>query len=198
VASRRAFSRSAMATMLASVPPSGRSRYLSTSSRIRTPSSVVSGSTRSDPSRKAPGVRRVPGRRCAAFANAEGKPWRPYVCTNRFGRLRPKLDLEHVRLHDLRPFVASVLIDGGRPRGAPSPLPTSLPVGRRHEPNAPLTCSASFSGGPSNRDPQPISPWCSRVARGRRRDGKLSHLLGIWHRCRPGRRPRNRVDSVRL
>jgi integrase len=35
------------------------------------------------------------------------------VCTNRFGRLRAKLDLDHVRLHDLRHFVATVLIDGG-------------------------------------------------------------------------------------
>jgi integrase len=49
------------------------------------------------------------------FANADGKPWRPDVCTNRFSRLRAKLDLEHVRLHDLRHFVASVLIDGGIP-----------------------------------------------------------------------------------
>jgi len=49
------------------------------------------------------------------FANAEGRPWRPDVCTNRFGRLRAELDLEHVRLHDLRHFVASVLIDGGIP-----------------------------------------------------------------------------------
>ena len=47
------------------------------------------------------------------FANADGRPWRPDVCTNRFGRLRAKLDLDHVRLHDLRHFVASVLIDGG-------------------------------------------------------------------------------------
>lgn len=47
------------------------------------------------------------------FASAEGRPWRPDVCTNRFGRLRAKLDLDHVRLHDLRHFVASVLIDGG-------------------------------------------------------------------------------------
>jgi integrase len=47
------------------------------------------------------------------FATPEGRPWRPDVCTNRFGRLRAKLDLGHVRLHDLRHFVASVLIDGG-------------------------------------------------------------------------------------
>ena len=47
------------------------------------------------------------------FSNAEGRPWRPDVCTNRFGRLRGRLGLEHVRLHDLRHFVASVLIDGG-------------------------------------------------------------------------------------
>lgn len=49
------------------------------------------------------------------FANAEGQPWRPDVCTNRFGRLRATLGLERVRLHDLRHFVASVLIDGGIP-----------------------------------------------------------------------------------
>lgn len=49
------------------------------------------------------------------FTRGEGKPWRPDVCTNRFDRLRATLDLEHVRLHDLRHFVASVLIDGGIP-----------------------------------------------------------------------------------
>lgn len=49
------------------------------------------------------------------FGSPEGRPWRPDVVTNRFGRLRATLDLEHVRLHDLRHFVASVLIDGGIP-----------------------------------------------------------------------------------
>lgn len=46
------------------------------------------------------------------FATPEGRPWRLDVCTNKFGRLRAQLGLEHVRLHDLRHFVASVLIDG--------------------------------------------------------------------------------------
>ncbi|MFP4511957.1 MAG: tyrosine-type recombinase/integrase [Acidimicrobiales bacterium] len=49
------------------------------------------------------------------FANVEGGPWRPHVCTKRFTRLRARLGLDHVRLHDLRHFVASVLIDGGIP-----------------------------------------------------------------------------------
>ncbi len=49
------------------------------------------------------------------FATAEGGPWRPDVCTNRFGRLRARLGLDHVRLHDLRHFVATMLIDGGIP-----------------------------------------------------------------------------------
>ena len=49
------------------------------------------------------------------FADAEGRPWRPDVCTNRFGRLRSALGLRHVRLHDLRHFVATVLGDGGVP-----------------------------------------------------------------------------------
>jgi integrase len=49
------------------------------------------------------------------FATPEGGPWRPDVCTNRFGRLRASLGLDRVRLHDLRHFVASVLIDGGIP-----------------------------------------------------------------------------------
>jgi integrase len=49
------------------------------------------------------------------FGSPEGRPWRPDVVTNSFGRLRTTLDLEHVRLHDLRHFVASVLIDGGIP-----------------------------------------------------------------------------------
>lgn len=49
------------------------------------------------------------------FADVEGRPWRPDVCTNRFGRLRATLGLERVRLHDLRHFVATVLGDGGVP-----------------------------------------------------------------------------------
>ncbi len=49
------------------------------------------------------------------FATPDGRPWRPDVCTNRFGRLRAGLGLDRVRLHDLRHFVASVLIDGGIP-----------------------------------------------------------------------------------
>lgn len=53
------------------------------------------------------------------FATAEGRPWRPDVCT-RFGRLRAGLGLDGVRLHDLRHFVASVLIDGRIPIGTVS------------------------------------------------------------------------------
>ena len=56
----------------------------------------------------------------ALFADAEGRPWRPDVCTNRFGRLRTRLGLERVRLHDLRHFVATVLTDGGIPIGTVS------------------------------------------------------------------------------
>ncbi len=40
-------------------------------------------------------------------------PWRPDVCTNWFGRLRAELDLNHVRLHDVRHFVATALGDAG-------------------------------------------------------------------------------------
>ncbi len=49
------------------------------------------------------------------FSDAEGCPWRPDVCTNRFGRLRKGLGLERVRLHDLRHFVATVLGGAGVP-----------------------------------------------------------------------------------
>jgi integrase len=49
------------------------------------------------------------------FADLEGRPWRPDVCTNRFGRLRSGLGMSSVRLHDLRHFVATVLGDGGAP-----------------------------------------------------------------------------------
>jgi hypothetical protein len=49
------------------------------------------------------------------FADVEGRPWRPDVCTNRFGRLRAQLGLDRVRLHDLRHFVATALGDGGSP-----------------------------------------------------------------------------------
>jgi integrase len=59
------------------------------------------------------GVRLADG--AVLFGDPEGRPWRPDVCTNRFGRLRARLGLERVRLHDLRHFVASVLIDGGIP-----------------------------------------------------------------------------------
>lgn len=49
------------------------------------------------------------------FSDLEGRPWRPDVCTNRFGRLRRSHGLDGVRLHDLRHFVATVLGDGGVP-----------------------------------------------------------------------------------
>jgi integrase len=38
-------------------------------------------------------------------------PWRPDLATHRWVRLRRRLGLEHVRLHDLRHFHASVLLD---------------------------------------------------------------------------------------
>ena len=56
----------------------------------------------------------------ALFADVEGRPWRPDVCTNRFRRLRNQLGLSGVRLHDLRHFVATVLTDGGIPIGTVS------------------------------------------------------------------------------
>jgi integrase len=49
------------------------------------------------------------------FSDAEGRPWRPDVCTNRFGRLRTGLGLDKVRLHDLRHLVATVLGGAGVP-----------------------------------------------------------------------------------
>jgi integrase len=54
------------------------------------------------------------------FGEPGGGPWRPDVCTNRFGRLRVGLGLDRVRLHDLRHFVASVLVGGGVPIGTVS------------------------------------------------------------------------------
>jgi len=49
------------------------------------------------------------------FGDADGRPWRPDVCTNRFTRLRAGLGLHRVRLHDLRHFVATVLGEAGHP-----------------------------------------------------------------------------------
>lgn len=49
------------------------------------------------------------------FSDVKGHPWRPDVCTNRFGRLRAGVGLERVRLHDLRHFVATVLGGAGVP-----------------------------------------------------------------------------------
>ncbi len=49
------------------------------------------------------------------FADLDGRPWRPDVCTNRFGRLRCRVGLAGVRLHDLRHFVATALGNGGLP-----------------------------------------------------------------------------------
>jgi hypothetical protein len=54
------------------------------------------------------------------FADADGRPWRPDVCTNRFGRLRNQLGFRTVRLHDLRHFVATALVDGGTPIASPT------------------------------------------------------------------------------
>ncbi len=50
------------------------------------------------------------------FADPAGRPWRPDVCTNRFCRLRDRLQFAGVRLHDLRHFVATALGAGGTPR----------------------------------------------------------------------------------
>jgi integrase len=43
------------------------------------------------------------------------RAWRPDVCTNRFGRLRQRVGVPTVRLHDLRHFVATALGAGGTP-----------------------------------------------------------------------------------
>lgn len=43
------------------------------------------------------------------------RPWRPDVCTNWFGRLRAQLELNTVRLHDVRHFVATSLGSAGTP-----------------------------------------------------------------------------------
>ena len=40
-------------------------------------------------------------------------PWQPNSATQRFARLRNRLDLDHVRLHDLRHYVATRLIAAG-------------------------------------------------------------------------------------
>lgn len=45
-------------------------------------------------------------------------PWQPHSVTNRFTRLRDRLALRHVRLHDLRHFCATYLLDAGLPAGA--------------------------------------------------------------------------------
>jgi integrase len=41
------------------------------------------------------------------------RPWTPSVVTTRFMRLRTRLGLRHVRLHDLRHYVATQLLSGG-------------------------------------------------------------------------------------
>ena len=41
------------------------------------------------------------------------KPWRPDGVTNRFGRIRRAAGLDHVRLHDLRHYVATALLAAG-------------------------------------------------------------------------------------
>ena len=41
------------------------------------------------------------------------RPWRPDVVTNRFAKLRHRLDLDGVRLHDLRHFVATRMLAQG-------------------------------------------------------------------------------------
>lgn len=48
------------------------------------------------------------------------QPWRPDVATNRFTKLRKVVGLDHCRLHDLRHFVATRLLDAGLPVGAVS------------------------------------------------------------------------------
>ncbi len=50
-----------------------------------------------------------------SFEPDGAKPWRPDGVTNRFGRLRRAAGLEHVRLHDLRHYVATTLLAAGVP-----------------------------------------------------------------------------------
>lgn len=44
---------------------------------------------------------------------AAARPWRPELATRRWERLRAKAGLPHVRLHDLRHFVATELLTEG-------------------------------------------------------------------------------------
>jgi len=67
------------------------------------------------------GVR--PADNALLFSDADGRPWRPDVCTNRFGRLRAQLGLETVRLHDLRHFVVT-LPNCSLPASTSAPSPT--------------------------------------------------------------------------
>ena len=41
------------------------------------------------------------------------RPWRPDMVTGRWTRLRKEIGLSHVRLHDLRHFVATELLTAG-------------------------------------------------------------------------------------
>ena len=43
------------------------------------------------------------------------RPWRPDLVTNRWERLRHKAGLDHVRLHDLRHFMATSMLAAGVP-----------------------------------------------------------------------------------
>ena len=55
--------------------------------------------------------------RSFVFSNdADGQtPWRPDYVTGAWARLRKSLGLDHVRLHDLRHFQATMLLQGGIP-----------------------------------------------------------------------------------
>ena len=55
--------------------------------------------------------------RSFVFSNdADGKtPWRPDYVTGAWTRLRRSLGLDHVRLHDLRHFQATMLLQSGIP-----------------------------------------------------------------------------------
>jgi integrase len=107
----RSVSATASAGVVIKSTKTGRSRVVSLTSQA----ALALSDRRVDATRAAREVGRELGDAELVFASDPSgqRPWRPEMVTQRWGRLRATIGLRHVRLHDLRHFVATELLTAG-------------------------------------------------------------------------------------
>ncbi len=107
----RSVSATASAGVVIKSTKTGRSRLVS----LTTQAALALSERRVDANRAAREAGRELGSAELVFASDPSgqRPWRPEMVTQRWGRLRATIGLRHVRLHDLRHFVATELLTAG-------------------------------------------------------------------------------------